>query len=48
VISVKAKLKKKTQTRGKIARKNGMLVWTGKVPPIPLELAVDKARHYFR
>ncbi len=46
VNSVKVKVKKKI--RGKIVRKSGLLVWTWKVPPIPLEVAVDKARHYFR
>jgi len=36
------------ESSGKIIRKGGLKVWTGKVPPIPLEEAVEKSRHYFR
>lgn len=35
-------------TRGKIIKKAGLKVWTGKVPSMPVEEAVEKARHYFR
>jgi hypothetical protein len=38
----------KAETSGKIIRKGGLKVWTGKVPPIPLEEAVQKARNYSR
>jgi hypothetical protein len=38
----------KATTSGKIIRKGGLKVWTGKVPPIPLEEAVQKARKYSR
>jgi hypothetical protein len=41
-------LEVKPESSGKIIKKGGLKVWTGKVPPIPLEEAVDKARHYFR
>jgi hypothetical protein len=41
-------VKTKTLTSGKLIRKGKLLVWTGKVPPIPLEVAVRKARHYSR
>ena len=38
----------KAETSGKIIRKAGIKMWTGKVPPMPVEEAVEKARHYFR
>jgi hypothetical protein len=38
----------KPESSGKIIKKGGLKVWTGKVPPIPLEEAVRKSRHYFR
>ena len=38
----------KAESSGKIIRKGGLKVWTGKVPPIPLEDAAQKARHYTR
>jgi hypothetical protein len=41
-------LEVKPESSGKIIRKGGLKVWTGKVPPIPLEEAVEKSRHYFR
>ncbi len=41
-------LEVKPESSGKIIKKGGLKIWTGKVPPIPLEEAVDKARHYFR
>ena len=41
-------LEVKVESSGKIIRKGGLKVWTGKVPPIPLEDAVRKARHYSR
>ncbi|MGO8764519.1 MAG: hypothetical protein ACLQSR_05200 [Limisphaerales bacterium] len=36
------------ESSGKIIKKGGLKVWTGKVPPVPLEEAVEKSRHYFR
>lgn len=41
-------LEVKPESSGKIIRKGGLKVWTGKVPPIPLEEAVEKSRHYIR
>ena len=41
-------LEVRPESRGKIIKKAGIKMWTGKVPPIPVEEAVDKARHYFR
>ena len=41
-------LEVKPESPGKIIKKGGLKVWTGKVPPIPLEEAVRKSRHYFR
>jgi hypothetical protein len=41
-------LEVKPESSGKIIKKGGLKVWTGKVPPIPLEEAVRKSRHYFR
>jgi len=34
--------------KGKIVHEGKLLVWTGKVPAISLEIAVNKAWHYFR
>jgi hypothetical protein len=36
------------ESRGKIIKKHGIKMWTGKVPSLPVEEAVEKARHYFR
>lgn len=33
---------------GKLIKRGKLLVWTGEVPPIPLEDAVRQARHYQR
>jgi hypothetical protein len=41
-------LEVKPESSGKIIKKGGLKVWTGKVPPIPLEEAAEKSRHYFR
>lgn len=41
-------LEVRAESSGKIIRKGGLKVWTGKVPPLPLEEAVQKARHYTR
>jgi len=41
-------LETRPQTRGKLVRKGKLLVWTGEVPPIPLDEAVRKARHHQR
>jgi hypothetical protein len=34
--------------RGKIVKRDKLKVWTGKVPSIALEAAVDSVRHYER
>jgi hypothetical protein len=36
------------ETRGKLVTKDGLKVWTGKLPEVSLEEAVDRARHYRR
>lgn len=41
-------LEVKAETSGKIIVKGGLKVWTGKVPPTPLEDAVEQSRHYSR
>lgn len=41
-------LEVKPDSSGKIIKKGGLKIWAGKVPPIPLEEAVEKSRHYFR
>jgi len=41
-------LEVKPEAAGKIIKKGGLKVWTGKVPPIPLEEAVEKSRNYLR
>ena len=41
-------LEVKPVSSGKIIKKGGIKMWTGKVPSTPIEEAVDKARHYFR
>jgi hypothetical protein len=41
-------LEVKPEPSGKIIKKGGIKVWTGKVPPIPVEEAAEKSRHYFR
>ena len=33
-----------SKTRGKLVRRGGLLVWTGKVPPIPPDEAVKQSR----
>lgn len=33
---------------GRVVKKGKLKVWTGKVPSIPLEEAVEQTRHYFR
>lgn len=38
-------LEARPQRRGKLVRRGKILVWTGEVPPVPLEEAVRKARH---
>ncbi len=35
-------------TAGKVVRRGKLKVWTGKVPAIALEDAVEQARHYTR
>jgi hypothetical protein len=34
--------------RGKIVKRGKLKIWTGEVPSIALEAAVDSARHYER
>jgi len=41
-------LEVKPESSGKIIKKNGIKMWTGKVPSTPIEEAVEKSRHYFR
>lgn len=41
-------LEVKPRTRGKVIKKAGLKVWTGKVPSIPVEEAVEQARNYSR
>ena len=41
-------LEVKPESSGKIIKKGGLKVWTGKVPPIPLDEAVNMSRHYSR
>jgi hypothetical protein len=41
-------LEVQSESSGKIIKKGGLKIWTGKVPPIPLEEAVEKSRHYSR
>ena len=41
-------LEVKPESSGRIIKKGGLKIWTGKVPSLPLEEAVDTARHYFR
>ena len=36
------------ETRGRIVKQAGIKVWTGKVPSLPVEAAVEQARHYPR
>ncbi len=36
------------ESSGKIIKKAGIKMWTGKVPSTPIEEAVEKSRHYFR
>jgi len=33
---------------GRVVRRGKLKVWTGAVPPTPLEAAVEQARHYTR
>jgi hypothetical protein len=44
LLVLKASVKTKNKIRGKLVQKAGLLVWTGKVPPIPLDEAVKRAR----
>ena len=41
-------LEVRSESRGKIIKKAGLKVWTGKVPSTPVEVAVEKSRHYSR
>ena len=41
-------LEVRPESSGKIIKKAGIKMWTGKVPTTPVEEAVEKARHYFR
>jgi hypothetical protein len=35
-------------TRGKVIKRGKLKLWTGPVPPIPLDEAVEAVRHYER
>lgn len=41
-------LEVRSESSGKIIKKAGIKMWTGKVPATPVEEAVEKTRHYFR
>lgn len=41
-------LEVKPESSGKIVKKGGLKIWTGKVPATPLEEAVEKSRRYSR
>jgi hypothetical protein len=41
-------LEVRPESSGKIIKKAGIKMWTGKVPATPVEEAVEKARNYFR
>lgn len=41
-------LEVRPEASGQIVKRGGLKIWTGKVPPVPLEDAVKKARHYSR
>ncbi|HEY5345847.1 MAG TPA: hypothetical protein VIK62_05835 [Verrucomicrobiae bacterium] len=41
-------LEVRPEASGRIVKRGGLKIWTGKVPPVPLEAAVKKARHYSR
>ena len=41
-------LEVKANRQGKVIKRGKLTVWTGPVPPIPLETAVEQARRYQR
>jgi bifunctional DNA-binding transcriptional regulator/antitoxin component of YhaV-PrlF toxin-antitoxin module len=41
-------LEAEPDTRGRVVKRGKLKIWTGKVPEIPLEEAVEKTRQYFR
>lgn len=41
-------LELEAETKGKLVRRGKLKVWTGPVPNVPLEEAVELARHYTR
>ena len=41
-------LEVKPESSGRIVKKGRLKIWTGKVPPVPLEEAVEKSRRYSR
>ena len=41
-------LEVEANSKGRVVKRGKLKVWTGAVPPIPIEEAVEKARHYTR
>jgi hypothetical protein len=41
-------LEVRPESGGQIIKKGGLKIWTGKVPPVPLEAAVNAVRNYSR
>ena len=41
-------LEMEPNSSGRVVRRGKLKVWTGPVPPTPLEEAVEQARHYTR
>jgi len=41
-------LETEADSRGEIVQRGQLKVWTGEVPPKPIEEAVEQARHYTR
>jgi hypothetical protein len=42
------KPKRKSELRGGVLKRGKLKIWTGNIPDVPLEKAVEKVRHYFR
>jgi hypothetical protein len=41
-------LEMKANASGRLIKRGKLKIWTGAVPPTPIEEAVDQARHYTR
>jgi len=41
-------LEVRPQERGRVVKRGKLLVWTGNVPPVPLDEAIRKIRHHQR